>query len=123
MHTTSRFPQLSKDGPSSSRGCRNRAVSMCNETAILNYCPVLLEYIWLRKALRNTQNKMVMEMGPYFLTQQIICGLLGSMSIMPGTCIYSSEAVQAKFSANLLEFCGLGTLTEEHSSPSLTWSN
>jgi len=34
---------------------------MCNETAhFLNHCPVLLEYIQLRKAARNPQNNMVM---------------------------------------------------------------
>src|SRR5882724_9304608 len=43
-------------------GASGYSCFMCNETAhFLNYCPVLLEYIQLRKASRNTQNNMVMH--------------------------------------------------------------
>jgi len=42
-------------------GAAGNSCFMCNEMAhFLNYCPVLLEYIWLGKASRNTQNNMVM---------------------------------------------------------------
>src|SRR5882724_8139644 len=42
-------------------GAAGNTCSMCNEMAhFLNYCLVLLEYIQLRKASRNTQNNMVM---------------------------------------------------------------
>src|SRR5882724_4856337 len=38
-------------------GAAGNSCFMCNETAhFLNYCPVLLEYIRLGKASRNTQN-------------------------------------------------------------------
>jgi len=52
----------------------------------------------------------------FLLTQQIVCGLLRSMSIMQNPHYFLEKAVQANF---LLEFCVKGTLTEEHSSPSL----
>src|SRR5882724_10454961 len=42
-------------------GAAGNSCFMCNEMAhFLNYCPVLLEYIQLGKALRNTQNNTVM---------------------------------------------------------------
>ena len=42
-------------------GAAGNSCFMCNKMAhFLNYCPVLLEYIQLGKASRNTQNNMVM---------------------------------------------------------------
>src|SRR5882724_6298409 len=42
-------------------GAAGNSCFMCNETAyFLNNCPVLMEYMWLGKAARNTQNNMVM---------------------------------------------------------------
>ena len=42
-------------------GAAGNSCFMCNEMAhFLNHCLVLLEYIQLGKALRNTQNNMVM---------------------------------------------------------------
>src|SRR5882724_4403160 len=42
-------------------GAAGNSCFMCNEAAhSLNYCPVLLEYIRLGKASRNTQNNMAM---------------------------------------------------------------
>src|SRR5882724_8018332 len=102
-------------------GAAGNSCFMCNEMAhFLNYCLVSLEYIWLGKASRNTQNNMVM---------------LGNGDPIPSNPanrpwaarineyyarnphLLPQEAVQANFSANLLKFRGQGTLTEEHSSP------
>src|SRR5882724_1323990 len=89
--------------------CPGAAGNSCfNEMAhFLNYCPVLLEYIRLRKASRNTQNNMVMLGNgvPILLTQKIVHGLLGSMSIMPGTHIYFLERLSKQtFQPTCLNF-------------------
>src|SRR5882724_9834253 len=61
------FAHQSAGFPSSQRmdhlhpGAEGNSCFMCNETPhLLNHCPVLLEYIQLVKAVRNTQNNMVM---------------------------------------------------------------
>src|SRR5882724_8353881 len=42
-------------------GAAGNSCFLCNKIAhFLHYCPVLLEYIQLRKASKNTQNIMVM---------------------------------------------------------------
>jgi len=94
---------------------------MCNKMAhFLNYCPVLLEYIQLGKSSRNTQNNIVMlgngdpipsDPENHLWAAQINEYYAKNPHLLP------REAVQAKFSSNLLEFHGQGTLTEEHSSP------
>src|SRR5882724_11539999 len=102
-------------------GAAGNSCFMCSEMAhFLNYCLVLLEYIRLRKASRNTQNNMVM------------LGNGDPIPSNPANCLWAAqineyyarnphllpqEAVQANLSANLLKFCGQGTLTEENSSP------
>jgi len=62
---------------------------MSNETAhFLNYCPVILEYIQLGKASRNTQNNMVMlgngDPIPFDPANRPWAARL--TSTMPGTC-------------------------------------
>src|SRR5882724_6175912 len=59
-HQLASFPSSQRMDPPCP-GASGNSCFMCNEMAhFLNYCPVLLEYIQLRKALRNTQNNMVM---------------------------------------------------------------
>src|SRR5882724_9835467 len=120
VHQPASFPSSQRmDCPHP--GAAGNSCFMCNEMAhFLNCCPVLLEYIRLRKASRNTQNNMVM------------LGNGDPIPSDPANCLWAAqineyyarnpnllprEAVQANFSAKLLEFCGQGTLTEEHSSP------
>src|SRR5882724_6148016 len=59
-HQSASFPSSQRmDCPCP--GAAGNCCFMCNKMAhFLNYCPVLVEYIWLRKASRNTQNNMVM---------------------------------------------------------------
>src|SRR5882724_7875142 len=102
-------------------GVAGNSCFMCNEMAhFLNNCPVLMEYMWLRKAARNTQNNMVMlgngdpipsDPENHLWAAQIDEYYARNLHLLP------REAVQAKILANLLEFCGQETLTEEHSSP------
>src|SRR5882724_9597183 len=101
-------------------GASGNSCFMCNEMAhFLNYCPVLLEYIQLRKASRNTQNNMVMlENGDpvpsnpanHPWVAQIDKYYARNLHLLP------REAVQANFLANLLKFHGQGTPKEENSS-------
>jgi len=60
VHQLASFPSSQRmDRPHP--GAAGNSCFMCNETAhFLNYCPVLLEYIQLVKASRNTHNNMVM---------------------------------------------------------------
>src|SRR5882724_7832212 len=102
-------------------GAARNSCFMCNETAhFLNYCPVLLEYIRLGKASRNTQNNMVM-LGNVDLIPSDPTNLLWAAQINEyyarNLHLLPREAVQAKFLANLLKFCGQGTLKEDNSSP------
>src|SRR5882724_7734666 len=101
-------------------GAAGNSCFMCNELAhFLNNCPVLMEYMRLRKAARNTQNNMVMlgngdpipsDPANRPWAARIDEYYARNPHLLP------QEAVQANFSANLLEFCGQGTL-RENSSP------
>src|SRR5882724_12904340 len=91
-------------------GAAGNSCFMCNETAhFLNYCPVLLEYIRLGKASRNTQNNMVMlgngdpipsDPANRLWATQIDEYYARNPHLLP------QETVQANFSANLLEVHG-----------------
>src|SRR5882724_8801024 len=120
VHQPAGFPRSQRmDCPHP--GAAGNSCFMCNKMAhFLNYCLVLLEYIWLGKALRNTQNNMVMlangdpipsNPANHLWVAWINKFYARNLHLLP------QEAVQANISANLLEFCGQGTLTEEHSSP------
>ena len=111
---TGRFPSSQRmDYPRP--GATGNSCFMCNETAhFLNYCLVLLEYIQLRKASRNTQNNMVMlgygdpipsNPANHPWVTWINEYYSRNLHLLP------QEAVQANFSANLLKFHGQGTLT------------
>src|SRR5882724_9515552 len=120
VHQPASFPSSQRmDRPRP--GAVGNSCFMCNEMAhFLNYCLVLLEYIWLGKASRNTQNNMVMlgngdpipsDPANHLWAARIDEYYARNLHLLP------REAVQANFLANLLEFRGQGTLTEEHSSP------
>src|SRR5882724_3884345 len=86
-------------------GATGNSCFMCNKMAhFLNYCLVLLEYIQLGKASRNTQNNMVMlgngdPIPPNPANRpwaaQIHEYYARNLHLLP------QEAVQANFSANL----------------------
>src|SRR5882724_2074870 len=102
-------------------GAAGNSCFMCNETAhFLNYCPVLLEYIQLGKASRNTQNNMVMlgngDPIPFNPANRPWAARIDEYYAR-NPHLLPLEAVQANFLANLLEFRGQGTLMQEHSSP------
>ena len=109
MHTNQLVSPALKGWTVLVQGLQEIAVSCAMRWPIffLNYCPVLLEYIQLGKASRNTQNNMVMLGNgvPILLTQKIVHGLLGSMSIMPGTHIYFLERLSKQtFQPTCLNF-------------------
>jgi len=90
MHTNRPVSPALKGWTVLVQGCRNSCF-MCNKMAhFLNYCPVLLEYIRLRKASGNTQNNMVMlgNGDPIPSDQQIVRGLLRLMSYYARNPIY-----------------------------------
>src|SRR5882724_10394939 len=91
-------------------GAAGNSCFMCNEMAhFLNYCLVLLENTWLRKASRNTQNNMVMlgngdpipsDPANRPWAARIDEYYARNLHLLP------QEAVQANFLANLIEFHG-----------------
>jgi len=101
-------------------GAAGNSCFMCNEMAhFLNYCPVLLEYIWLGKASRNTQNNMVMVgNGDPIPSDLANCPWVAQINEYYSRNLHllPQEAVQPNFLANLLEFCGQVTPKEENSS-------
>jgi len=119
LHTSQPVSLALKDGLFLSRAAGNSCF-MCNEMAhFLNHCPVLLEYIWLRKAARNTQNNMVMmgngdpipsDPANHLWVTQIDEYYARNPHLLPW------EVVQAKILANLLKVCGQGAPKEENSS-------
>src|SRR5882724_3827988 len=120
VHQRASFPSSQRMDHPCPRAAGNSCF-MCNKMAhFLNYCPVLLEYIQLVKASRNTQNNMVMlGNGDPIPSDPANCPWAARIDeyYARNPHLLPREAVQANFSANLLEFCGQGTLTEEHSSP------
>src|SRR5882724_13517404 len=120
VHQLASFPSSQRmDCPRP--GAVGNSCFMCNETAhFLNYCPVLLACIQLRKASRNTQNNMVMlgngdpipsDPANHLWAAQINEYYARNLHLLP------RETVQANILANLLEVCGQCAPKRENSNP------
>src|SRR5882724_8610972 len=102
-------------------GATGNSCFMCNELAhFLNNCPVLMEYMQLGKATRNTQNNMVMlgnrdpipsDPANRPWAAQIDEYYARNPHLLP------RDTVQANFSANLLKVRGQDAPKREKSNP------
>src|SRR5882724_13401716 len=102
-------------------GAAGNSCFMCNEMAhFLNHCPVLLEYIQLRKASRNTQNNMVMlGNGDPIPSDPENCPWAARIDeyYAKNPHLLPQETVQANILANLLKVRGQGAPNGENSNP------
>src|SRR5882672_10798672 len=85
---------------------------MCQESAhFLNHCPVLLEYIWAGKVIRNAQNMLMLSSGDPIPSDPTNCPWAARIDefyarnpqLLPHE---STPHIQANFAANLLEVKG-----------------